>query len=166
MVYISKEDNIFRVVHKIYKGVPLQTKSGDWIETGDKILKIHIHNYRLAQLIQNKQSEVHLAILLRNIIKQSLYGLSEYIQSLPNEYKVKGIIGTTMLNRGAERLGFTTHEVSRPLYNSWKELQNIWMYLLVHPQGLQYIKKYRKRLQPKHLVMTTEELLQRYSRLE
>lgn len=164
MVYVSKENNIFRVVHKVYQGEPLQTRSGDWIKKGDKILKLHLYNYRLAKLIQNKQSEVHLAILLRNLIKQSLYGLCAYIQSLPKEYEVKGIIGTTMLNRGAERLGFTIHDVNPSFYNSWKGLQNLWMYMLVHPEGLQYIKKHGKRLQAKHLVMSTEELLQRYSR--
>lgn len=164
MIYISKNDNIFRVVHKKYTGLPLQTKSGQWIRKGDHILKIHIHNYRLAKLICAHQSEVHLAIYMRKIIRESLHGLSKYVQSLPSNYEVKGIIGTTMLNRGAERFGFTVCDVSASFYSKWKGFLYKFIYLLVHPNGWQYIQKHGKRLSSKHLIMSVDELLKHYLR--
>jgi hypothetical protein len=114
--YVSKEDNIFRIVRKTYKGPPLQTRNGNWIKDGDTIIKIHLYNYALAKKVLHYNSEVSLALHLKNHMKRSLRGLSQYINQLPDDTQIKGIIGTSMLNRGAERFGFCAHDVKQSCF--------------------------------------------------
>jgi hypothetical protein len=160
--YVSKEDNIFRIVRKTYKGPPLQTRNGDWIKDGDAIIKIHLYNYALAKKVLLYSSEVSLALYLKNYMKCSLRGLSQYIQQLPEDVHIKGIIGTSMLNRGAERFGFCSHDVNHSFFYWFKGYLYKLIYLSVHPYGLHYLQKHGSRLKSKHLVMSTNELYELY----
>lgn len=162
MQYVSKKENIFRIVRKTYKGPPLQTKTGEWITTGDVILKIHLHNYALAKEVLHRRSEISLALFLKNYIHQSLIGLSKHIRELPEGSHIKGIIGTSMLNRGAERFGFQVHEVNHSIYFWFKGYLYKFIYLVVHPYGFHYLKKHGGRLRSKHLVMSINELFELY----
>lgn len=164
MKYVSKEDNMFRVVRKKYNGPPLQTKSGEWIKKGDQIIKIHLHNYRLAKIVRRYPSQIRLAVYLKKTMEHSLKGLCDYVNSLPDQHEIKAIIGTTMLTRGAERFGFATHDVPPSLCFKWKGFLYKFIYLIVHPHGFDYIQKHGKRLKSKHLVMSVHELFQFYLR--
>lgn len=162
MQYVSKKQNIFRIVRKTYKGPPLQTKTGEWITTGDCIIKIHLHNYELAKEVLNRPSEISLALYLKNYIHQSLIGLSKHISELPERNHIKGIIGTSMLNRGAERFGFRVHDVNQSIYFWFKGYLYKFIYLVVHPYGYHYLQKHGGRLKSKHLVMSINELMDLY----
>lgn len=162
MAYISKEDNVFRVIKKTYTGPPLMTQSGDWIRTGDIVLKIHLYNYGLAKHMLGFSSDVSRAYYVRKNIEQSLKGLSQYIAHLPDKHQIKGIIGTSVLNRTSDKLGFVVHEVEPHWSYKMKGYLFKLIYLLMHPQGLQYLKVHGSKLEPKHLVMSVQELLQWY----
>ncbi|WP_202078640.1 YkoP family protein [Caldalkalibacillus salinus] len=164
MQYVSKGDNLFRVVRKTYRGPELKTKSGKCIKPGDEIIKIHIYNYGLAKEVLNHRSSFSLAIYLKNRMLQSLEGLTDYVTELPDQHKIVGIIGTSMLNRGAERLGFTTHEVDINFHFWIKGFLYKLIYMMVHPAGHQYLVAHGKRLKSKHLVMSLEELMERYAK--
>ncbi len=160
--FVSKEDNLFRIVRKKYRGVPLQTKSGQWIHKGDEIIKLHIYNYRLAKEINKHGTEVSMGLYMKREIEKSMIGLSEFLASQPDIKKVKAIVGTSMLNRGAERLGFALQEVSPSWYFRYKSFLFKIIYLLVHPFGYAYLKQHGKRLQSKHMIMSIDELFDLY----
>lgn len=162
MEYVSKGDNIFRVVRKTYKGPPLITNSGQWICPGDEIIKIHLYNYQLAKEILNFSSDVAYVLYLRKGIQRSMQGLSAYIIDLPDYERIKAIMGTSMLNRGAERFGFYKHGVEDTWYYRLKAYLYKFIYMLIHPQGLRYLKQHGSKLEIQHLVITVQELLQRY----
>jgi hypothetical protein len=166
MEYVSKEDNIFRIVRKTYKGPPLQTRNGDWIQSGDIIIKIHLYNYALAKEVLKLNSDLSLGLYLKKYMHRSLIGLSHYIHQLPDHAQIKGIIGTSMLNRGAERFGFCVHDVKQPVFFWFKGLMYRCIYLAVHPYGFRYLHKHGKRLKSKHLVMSLDELYDLYLRQE
>lgn len=163
MQYVSKKHNIFRIVRKTYKGPPLQTKTGEWITAGDDIIKIHLHNYALAKEVLNRRSDLALALYLKNYIQRSLIGLNTHISELPERNNIKAIMGTSMLNRGAERFGFSVHEVNNSLYFWFKGYLYKFIYLVVHPFGYHYLQKHGGRLKSKHLVMSINELIELYS---
>ncbi|GAA0380288.1 YkoP family protein [Bacillus horti] len=161
MEYVSKADNLFRIVRKTYKGPDLQTQTGKWITKGDQILKLHLYNYRLAkELHQNPNRS--LAIYLKRNIEHSLFGLSVFTQQLPEKDQIKGIIGTSLLNRGAERFGFRTYDVEKSFYFSIKHYLYKVICLLVHPDGTLFLKRHGKRLKSKHMIMSLDELTERY----
>lgn len=163
MQYISKPHNIFRVIRKKYKGPPLETGDGTIILSGDEIIKIHLYNYRIATEIKNYSSEMAYIFHLKPLLEQSLKGLYHYIITLPQHENIKAIVGTTMLNRGAERFGFTVCDV-KPTWRYWlKGMLYKTIYLLVHPEGWNYLKRHGQRLQSKHVVMSMETLKNRYS---
>lgn len=162
MEYVSKESNLFRIVKKKYRGPSLQTSTGEWIRRGDKILKLHIHNYRLAKELQKYPPNKSLAIYLKRNIQESLEGLSQYVQKLPDRDEIKGVIGTSLLNRGAEKFGFATYEVDRTFYFIVKQFLYKVIYLMVHPSGMQHIRHHGSRLKSKHLVMSSYELINLY----
>jgi hypothetical protein len=166
MQYVSKEDNIFRIVRKKHTGPPLKTHSGEWIRPGDEIIKIHLYNYGLAKQVVQYHTEVSLALYLKKYMKESLVGLCEYINELPDNQNIKAIIGTSMLNRGADRLGFCLHDVQRSIFYWLKGFMYRFIYIMVHPYGMKYLKKNGYRLKSKHLVMSVNELNDLYLRRE
>jgi hypothetical protein len=162
MNYVSKKNNVFRVIHKTYKGPPLITNSGEWIREGDKVLKIHLHNYRLARELMQYSSDVGFVFYLHRLITESMIGLSAYIQQLPEDQQIKAVIGTSMLHKGADRFGFYVHDVESTFRLYLKGFLFKLIYLLMHPSGLKYLHRHGNRLQSKHLVMSARELCQLY----
>lgn len=160
--FVSKQDNLFRIVRKVYKGPPLQTKSGHLIQSGDEIVKIHIYNYGLAKSLYKLNNDVSMALYIRKKIEESLKGLSEYLSQEPDIHKVKAVIGTSMLNRGAERFGFSLQDVQDTLYYRYKAFIFKLIYLLIHPYGFSYLRKNGNKLKSKHIIMSIEELFELY----
>ncbi len=164
MKWVSQDDqNILRVVKKKYKGPPLKTQTGEIVSPGDTILKIHLYNYKLAKKMANVTSEVSIALYIRRCITKSLQDLSEQLK-LKGDTSIRAIMGTTMMNRGAEQLGFSVHEVNAAnLIFFWKRLLFKLIYLLIHPHGFSYIRNHGKQLKSKHVLMSINELYKRYT---
>ena len=68
----------------------------------------------------------------------------------------------TLLHRGTERLGFTAIEMKPGLFRTLTGWYERWLLALFHPYGSKVLKTYRKKLTPKYLVMTRQELINRY----
>jgi hypothetical protein len=158
MKYVAKEKNIFRIVHKRYRGPVVYTKSGQRLQRGDEIIKLHIYNYGLAKELLKYDSNFSIALYLKKNMGHSLKGLLDYIEQLPEPGNIKAVFGTSMLNRGAERFGFTVLDVEPTFYYKCKSYLYQLIYLIVHPFGMKYVLMNRNRLQSKHLVITIDEL--------
>lgn len=159
--YISKGENIFRIVLLRYRGEPLLTRDNCCIKNGDLIVKLHIHNYYLATLFKGINNDTKMALLLRKQIIDSLPQLASYLASLPQVSELKGIVGTTMLAKGGEQLGFTTSTIPDSWFFRYKRWYLKLMIQLIHPDGNKRFQR-KQELPIKRVYMSKEELFRRY----
>lgn len=160
--YVSKGNNIFRIVLLRYHGEPLITSDNKQICSGDLIVKLHLHNYFFATLCRGVKDEMRIVLLLRKQIVQSLPQLAQYLSSLPQVDEIKGIVGTTMLHKGGEHLGFTHSDVPMTWFFRYKRWYLRLMIRIIHPKGKERVQKWDNLMPLKRVYMSKEELFRRY----
>lgn len=161
--YIDKNNNLFRIVLLPYWGNRLVTKSGHEINKNDLVIKLHIHNFRLAEMIYEKKGAKALGILLLREVRNSMPGLAQFVANHPMADRIKGIVGTTFLHRGVEKLGFTTSEPINTGIYRLKSLYLKWMMRLMHPDGKKRLESSaQEKLVIKRVFISKEELLDLY----
>lgn len=160
--YVEKGNNIFRVVLLRYRGEPLVTSDQRTIQRGDLILKIHIHNYYFATLCKGIKDDLRVALLLRRHIMLSLPKLAACLEKLENKESIKGIVGTTMLHKGVEPLGFSISDVPMNGFFRYKRWYLRLMMRIIHPDGKRRVKSWDQEMPLKRVYMSREALLERY----
>ncbi len=160
--YIEKGKNIFRIVLLNYRGENLLTSDGREIKRGDMIVKLHLHNYMFASLCRGVKDETRLVLLLRRHIIKSLPELALYLHSLPECDQITGIVGTTMLHKGVEPLGFSCTDVPMNLFFRYKRWYLRLMIRIIHPQGRKRVQRWDQQMPLKRVYMSKEELFRRY----
>ncbi len=161
--YVNKKHgNIFRVVFCKYRGPKLTTRDGVEINHGDKIVKLHIYNWKLTKMLKGINNEARLGIKTLKIVKESLPSLAIYIKDHPQGKDVKAVIGTTFLHRGVHRLGFDVEPVPNTLKFHIKNNYLKLMLYLIHPNGLKRLKSKPEELMLKRVYFSKEYLLNRY----
>ncbi|MFD2369318.1 hypothetical protein ACFSO0_04895 [Brevibacillus sp. GCM10020057] len=160
--YIEKGANIFRVVPLRYRGETLVTTDHKRIHNGDLILKIHIHNYYFATLCKGVKDDLKLALLLRRHIMQSLPKLAHYLETLENKEDIKGIVGTTMLHKGVQPLGFSISDVPMNWFFRYKRWYLRLLLRIIHPDGKRRVQAWNHEMPLKRVYMSKETLLARY----
>ena len=126
----NSEGNIFRIRLTRYKGSRVVLSDGTNINTNDILVKIHLHNARLLKELINMKSEIRKTKLIYRYVQQSMPGIETYIRNHYLSDKIKGIIGITSLNKGCERLGFETFDISNPFYKWFKRFAFLTIGLL------------------------------------
>lgn len=162
LTYIEKGQNIFRVVCLRYRGEQLLIDSNSTIKHGDLILKIHIHNYLFANLCKGVKNETRMILLLRRHILHSLPQLAEYLASHPRVDEIKGIVGTTMLYKGVEPIGFSISDVPMTWFFRYKRWYLRLMLRIIHPDGMRRLETFDRNLPLKRVYMSKEDLFKRY----
>jgi hypothetical protein len=160
--YVEKGNNIFRIVLLRYRGEPLVTSDQHTIHSGDLIVKLHIHNYYFATLCKGIKDELRLALLLRRHIMLSLPSLAAYLERLEPKEEIKGIVGTTMLHKGVEPLGFTISDVPMTWFFRYKRWYLRLMLRIIHPDGKRRVKSWKQEMPLKRVYMSKDQLLCRY----
>lgn len=160
--YIEKGANIFRVVLLRYRGETLVTTDNQRITNGDLIVKIHIHNYYFATLCKGVKDDLKLALLLRRHILQSLPKLAQYVETMENKENIKGIVGTTMLHKGVQPLGFSISDVPMNGFFRYKRWYLRLLLRIVHPDGKKRVQTWNREMPLKRVYMSKEALLARY----
>ncbi|MFY0545706.1 YkoP family protein [Brevibacillus sp. H7] len=160
--YIEKGNNIFRIVLLRYRGEPLVTADNRIIQTGDLILKLHIHNYYFATLCQGVTDDLRVVLLLRRHILKSLPQLAAYLSTMEEVDQIKGIVGTTMLHKGVEPLGFSISDVPMSWFFHYKRWYLRLMVRLIHPEGKDRVQRWDQIMPLKRVYMSKEELFRRY----
>lgn len=160
--YVEKGKNIFRVVILRYRGENLTTVNEQVIESGHLIVKLHIHNYLFAYLCKEIKSDTRMILLLRRKIIESLPPLAAYLAKHPRVHEIKGIVGTTMLHKGVEPLGFSISDVPMTKYFRYKRWYLRLMLRIIHPDGMRRLETFDKTIPLKRVYMSKEELLNRY----
>lgn len=159
-------ENVFRVRVVPYQGPSLQTADGAVIRDGDLICKIHLHNCLLMRKLQGITHQNRLGVLALQEIRRSLPGLARYIRTHPAEPDIKGIVGTTILYRGAAQLGFSMAELPPSVKNRLKNRYLLWMLRICHPEGKYRLRRNPDKLQVRQLFMAKERLYEKYGGLQ
>ncbi|MGG1659306.1 YkoP family protein [Brevibacillus sp. NRS-1366] len=162
--YIEKGNNIFRIVPLRYRGESLVTTDGHMIHNGDLIVKIHIHNYYFATLCRGVKDELRMALLLRRHIMLSLPKLATYLESMQSSEEIKGIVGTTMLHKGVQPLGFSVSDVPMTWFFRYKRWYLRLLLRIVHPDGKRRVRTWNQEMPLKRVYMSKDLLLNRYGR--
>lgn len=160
--YIEKGNNIFRIVPLRYRGESLVTTDGQFIHDGDLIVKIHIHNYYFATLCKGVKDEFRVALLLRRHIMLSLPKLARYLQAMEEREEIKGIVGTTMLHKGVQPLGFSISDVPMTWFFRYKRWYLRLLLRIVHPDGKKRVQTWNQEMPLKRVYMSKDLLLDRY----
>lgn len=160
--YVEKGNNIFRIVLLRYRGEPLFTSDQQTISPGDLIVKLHIHNYYFATLCKGIKDDLRLALLLRRHIMLSLPKLAACLERLERREEIKGIVGTTMLHKGVEPLGFSISDVPMTWFFRYKRWYLRLMMRIIHPEGKRRVQSRKQQMPLKRVYMSKDQLLSRY----
>jgi hypothetical protein len=94
-------------------------------------------------------------------VMDSMPLLAEFILNHPEEAKIKGVIGITLINKGFRPLGFECALPENKLYSWFKKTSHIPIYLLSCSRiSVAHIKKHH----PVYLIMSKEKLMEKYRR--
>lgn len=156
----QSEKNIFRVKPLYFRGEPLFLSDGTAFQKNDLLMKIHLHNCCLLTEMMEIDNDVKRAMYVYKRVETSLPGLAQFVAHHPNEEKIKGIIGITLLTRGVKKLGFEVRDIRNPFYLHLKQTYLKPMFLASHPNRNTLTKK--QNLIPRYLVMSKERLLKEY----
>lgn len=157
----DRKSSTFRVRLTSFKGRNVYLSDGSVIQKGDTLLKIHLHNVILLKDMLCIKNEVKRGRFLYRTIEQSLPDLAVYLQHHPNIDDIKGIIGITMLNKGAGGLGFETIPIPNSFYKWIKYVTMIPIYFISASQPFKHVKKQS----PAYLFMSKNVLMQKYGEM-
>lgn len=121
--YVPDEHNqrtLFRVRLTKYKGRTIHLKDGTIIHKNDVLIKIHFHNVKLLSTLLPIKNDTKRALIAFKIIKASVPALAKYVEERYGNCKVKGVIGISTLNKGANRLGFEIFPIRSRVYYTYK----------------------------------------------
>jgi hypothetical protein len=161
--YVERGKNIFRVAVKKYRGESIQTADGVNLERGDWYVQLHLHNVLLARLLlQSPAQEFGWAITLRRCISSSLPALVQFINHHPHRNEIQVIVGTTLLHRNADRLGFEVSDIPNRVTRLVRSFTARCIFLLCHPNGLREMLSRKNHLTPKRVFISKKKLNQFY----
>lgn len=155
----DRKDGVFRVRLTRYKGEDVVLSDGVTICKNDLLLKIHLHNIRLLQDFSTNINELSKGKGMLRRITASMPQLAQFILNHPEESRIKGIIGITLINKGFGPLGFECFLPGNKLYSLFKKTQQIPIYLL---SSSNFSISNLNRHQPVYLMMSKEKLMEKY----
>lgn len=167
--YVDVENgNLFRVVVKPYRGETIITSDGVRLERGDLYAKLHLYNVGVAcllrQHVMNKGLGTGLAgeLAILKKIRSSFPALSSFISDHPRSSEIKALMGITFLNRGVEKLGFESKELSNPLISQLKAHLFKFILICCHPRGWTRLKEKSRPLVPKRVYISKDAFVHRF----
>lgn len=173
----SKDAPLLHYRQRSYQGEELKLGDGSMLSKGDSVLELHFDNRRLYEIGASAKSTLHIAIQMIRGVEQQLPALATRIAEEPGLTNVKALYGVSMINRGAEKLGFIVEELPRGLFATASRWYLALLLLVIHPAGQRRFRKgelraeqqrsgretaVRATLIPKRIVMPVSILKSRY----
>ncbi|MBX9973799.1 YkoP family protein [Cytobacillus firmus] len=154
-----EKGGVFRVRLTKYKGNDIELSDGVIIRKNDHLLKIHLHNVRLLNEFNYMKNELLKGRAIYKRVKDSMPLLTAFILNHPEETKIKGVIGITLINKGFSTLGFECILPKNKLYCWFKKTFQLPIYFLSCSKiSAANIKKHRTV----YLLMSKENLINKY----
>jgi hypothetical protein len=154
------ESHLFCITQHRYLGRPFSV-DGVEVRRFDPVIEIHMNNQRLNQVIHEEDAVVSLAARLIKETRRSLPALANCMASHKYQ-KVKILYGTTLIHRGVERFGFSTHPIQSPTIHrflAWY-LRNILR--MSNPSAHALSKSHPDICNPKIVAISKQRLIQEY----
>ncbi|PTX65016.1 hypothetical protein C8P63_101238 [Melghirimyces profundicolus] len=162
------DENLFRIVVKPYRGEPLVTRDGIVLKKGDWYAKLHLHNFRIAQLLaanaKNNQGGNGIwneLIVLRRIVR-SFPALARYLENHARGSEIRILLGTTFLHRGSERLGFDVRDLPSAWQMRLKSFLLQFILFCCQPEGWKRLLNQQNQMIPKRVFISKEQFHHRY----
>lgn len=159
----SSNESMFHYRLTKYKGKPLPMNNGDTLSPGDRIVELHFDNKKLSEIAFASKNPLVVAVKTIREIERSLPALAMQITDEAKHIPIKAIQGITMINRGAEKLGFSIHDLPKGLFLSSTRIYLKWLMKVLTPtQSVTANRQVREHVQeePRILLMTLERLQQ------
>lgn len=161
LVQDRNRQGVFRVRLTRYKGKDVELSDGSIIRKNDLLLKIHLHNVRLLKDFSCITNELSKGRGIFKRVKDSMPLLAAFMLNHPDEARIKGIIGITLINKGFRPLGFECVLPENKLYCWFKKITQIPIFLLSTSRfSMENIKKHH----PVYLLMSKEQLIEKYKK--
>ncbi|MDP4095235.1 polysaccharide deacetylase family protein [Paenibacillus sp. P96] len=145
-----------------YKGQPVDFADGVSLVKGDDVLELHFDNERLYQIGSTAKTPMHVAIQMIRSVEKQLPDLAARLAADSQLEKVKAVYGVSMINRGAEKLGFMVRDLPSGLFASSSKLYLRLLLSVIHPSGQERLKRRSDVLVPKLIVMPVSVLTGRF----
>jgi len=152
--------SLLRIALRKYRGQELLLADGTFLRKGDFVGELHINNETLEN-ITSTQEPFLMGLSARQAVRDSLKNLANWLGQNPRYQNIKAIAGLTLLHRGSRSLGFQAYHASSFFLRLARWYQ-IWLLMIFHPAGRKRVTKYLKKLKPKYLAMSKNELCKRY----
>ncbi|WP_080840622.1 polysaccharide deacetylase family protein [Cohnella massiliensis] len=138
-----------------YGGPDLQLKDSSWLRRGDVVMEMHFDNAKMYELGMNSRSALQIAIKLIRETEHALPDFAREAEQLPDGHRIRALYGVTMVNRGAEGLGFETYELPPGLFAASTNWYLRLMMRIIRPDGG---KRGMDNISPRAVIMTRERL--------
>lgn len=143
-----------------YSGEALALPDGTPIGRGDPIIELHFRNRAFLEIEEQAPAWRYV-----QLIAQNLKALAHWMQSPDFPGDPLAITGTTLLYRGAPRLGFTLRQRPRGLRARLERFFMMGLLVLYHRQGgARLLRGTTYGTYSQEVWMSREELLRRYGR--
>ncbi|TCP26575.1 hypothetical protein EV207_1195 [Scopulibacillus darangshiensis] len=159
----ERQTSILRIKLVRYKGKDVLLSDGTKIRKNDVMIKIHLHNVLLLKELKEIKGQIKRARFIYRQMQQAMPGLSEFIYNHEKNHQIKGIVGITMLYKGADRLGFDILPTSNRFYRWFKYIA---LYPIYYIAAQQESPLFLKSPNPKYLLMSKNTLTSKYKTLE
>ncbi len=155
------DNQLFRLAIRNYRGDEMRLSDGTLLTSGDKVVELHLNNELLQRMTSTARSLESVGIRLLRETRHALPLLAKLISSDPHYQEIKALVGITIIHRGTKQLGFSVYDLP-PLLGSLVTWYQRWLMFLLHPGGLSHLRRQWHKLVPKKVVISKNELLQRY----
>lgn len=149
-----------------YKGQELPLENGELLRSGDLFVELHFDNKKLSEIAFASRNPLAVAIKVIREVEKALPRLAKMLQDEAEAGQIKAIQGITMINRGADKLGFTIHDLPNGLFKkSTKVYLDILMKVLTPVQNQAAsteTARARTEEEPKILLMSAQYLTEHF----
>jgi hypothetical protein len=161
-VFDGGKPTLFRVALRKYRGKTLTLPDGTVLRRGDLIGELHMHNEMLQEMSAGAGNDpAQLVFAAKKATLHSLAALAKRLAENPRYQNVQAVAGVSILHRGSQSAGFSAFAVP-PLTARLVGWYESLLLMIFHPAGKARVSRHRKKLTPRLLVMSKEELFRRY----
>jgi len=164
-----KEENGSMLHYRLitYKGAEISMYQDEVLTNGDLIAELHFDNRKLSEIAFTSKNPLVVAVKTIREVEKALPRLAMMLAAEQQTKNIKAIQGITMINRGADKLGFSIHNMPEGIFKKSTEMYlNILMKVLTPKQKSAQTNSPARQAtveEPKILIMSTNYLYDKFT---